>query len=146
MFLSCQEGGHKGMGNSAIVTMALVLICLTSSFIRFPIFFPMGRPLCVSTGSPIEVRFWRCSGATKVSCLCCALQNLSYAYTLGLPFFFFFFGSLVASLSLVSQFFFSCRFGVSGAWLLHAFTYPQQQRKVLLGWPVGILVTVLSEV
>ncbi|XP_020245185.1 protein arginine N-methyltransferase 5 isoform X2 [Asparagus officinalis] len=35
-------------------------------FSWFPIFFPLRRPLCVPTGSTLEVHFWRCCSATKV--------------------------------------------------------------------------------
>ncbi|KAJ6819644.1 protein arginine N-methyltransferase 5 isoform X1 [Iris pallida] len=35
-------------------------------FSWFPIFFPLRRPLCVPTGSPVEVHLWRCCSPTKV--------------------------------------------------------------------------------
>ncbi|XVF10521.1 hypothetical protein REPUB_Repub07fG0190200 [Reevesia pubescens] len=35
-------------------------------FSWFPIFFPLRQPICVQTGSPLEVHFWRCCGSTKV--------------------------------------------------------------------------------
>lgn len=35
---------------------------------RFPIFFPLRTPVCVRPGTPLEVHFWRCCGATKVPC------------------------------------------------------------------------------
>ncbi|KAK1289111.1 Protein arginine N-methyltransferase 5 [Acorus calamus] len=35
-------------------------------FSWFSIFFPLRTPIYVTAGSPIEVHFWRCTGATKV--------------------------------------------------------------------------------
>ncbi|XP_073010160.1 protein arginine N-methyltransferase 5 isoform X1 [Typha latifolia] len=42
------------------------LIATPNMFSWFPIFFPLRKPICVSTASSIEVHFWRCCGATKV--------------------------------------------------------------------------------
>lgn len=52
------------------ITMPLLMTCPSSSYVRFPIFFPLRRPLCIPAGSPLEVHFWRCCGATKVCCSC----------------------------------------------------------------------------
>ncbi|XP_057957491.1 protein arginine N-methyltransferase 1.5 [Malania oleifera] len=35
-------------------------------FSWFAIFFPLRTPVCIRPGSPLEVHFWRCCGATKV--------------------------------------------------------------------------------
>ncbi|KAJ4958360.1 hypothetical protein NE237_025471 [Protea cynaroides] len=35
-------------------------------FSWFAIFFPLRTPVCVRSGSPLEVHFWRCCGSTKV--------------------------------------------------------------------------------
>jgi protein arginine N-methyltransferase 5 len=35
-------------------------------FSWFPIFFPLRTPVCVRSGSPLELQLWRCCGSTKV--------------------------------------------------------------------------------
>jgi len=71
---------------------------------RFPIFFPLRRPLCVPSGSPIEVHFWRCCGATKVSCSFEMGQPRPIKLKVPFPW-------------CHSSLF--CRYGTSGVWQLH---------------------------
>ncbi|KAL6997291.1 Protein arginine N-methyltransferase 5 [Sarracenia purpurea var. burkii] len=42
------------------------LTATPNMFSWFPIFFPLRTPVCVQSGSPLEVHLWRCCGSTKV--------------------------------------------------------------------------------
>ncbi|KAJ6958722.1 arginine N-methyltransferase [Populus alba x Populus x berolinensis] len=41
-------------------------IATPNMFSWFAIFFPLRTPVCVKSGSPLEVHFWRCCGSSKV--------------------------------------------------------------------------------